>query len=94
MKKSMLVKVAGLVMVLGLVSGCATTEQIKQLQADVSSAQAAADNALSTANAAKSDAAAASRKADDAMAAANAAKRAADECNEKCSRIMQKAMAK
>lgn len=94
MKKSVLVKMAGLVLALGLVSGCATTESVKQLQADVATAQAAADNALSAANAAKSDVGAASRKADDAMAAANAAKRAADECNEKCSRIMQKAMAK
>lgn len=87
MKKSTLVKFAALALTLGLVSGCATTEQLKQMQADIAKAQETATSAMSAA----SDA---DRKATAAMNAANAAQNAADECSERCERMMQKSMAK
>jgi len=93
-KKPMLLKLAALALVMGLASGCATTEQLKQMQADIAKAQETADAALSAANNAQSAASAAERQADAAMAKANAAKEAADACKERCSRMIEKSMAK
>lgn len=93
-KKPMLLKLAALAMVLGLATGCATTEQLKQMQADIAKAQETADAALAAANDAKSAAASAERQADAAMNKANAAKQAADACKERCSRVIEKSMAK
>ncbi|MCG8427023.1 MAG: Lpp/OprI family alanine-zipper lipoprotein [Chromatiales bacterium] len=87
MKKSTLVKLSALVLSLGLLSGCASTEQLKQMQADIAKAQQTADAALAAAKDAD-------RKAGAAMKAANAAQAAADECAERCDRMMNKAMAK
>jgi outer membrane murein-binding lipoprotein Lpp len=78
--KSILVKLSAVALCLGLLAGCATTEQLQKLEADVARAQETADAAMSKASA--------------AMDAANAAQAAADECNERCSRMAEKAMAK
>ena len=80
-------KLAVMVLVLGLVSGCATTDQMKQMQADIDQATQRADAALAAAKAADSRAAA-------AMDAANAAQNQADDCSERCNRVMSKAMSK
>ncbi|HEC16798.1 MAG TPA: hypothetical protein ENI99_09555 [Sedimenticola sp.] len=100
-KKSMLVRLAAVTLGLGLVSGCATTEQLNKLQADVTRAQETADAALAAANGANSAAADAQRQADAALSAANraestaaSAERAASACSEKCSRMMEKGFAK
>jgi hypothetical protein len=77
MKKTTLLKLSAMALSLGLVTGCATTEQ---MQADIAKAQETADAAMAKANA--------------AMDAANAAQASADECNERCSRMAEKAMAK
>ncbi|MCB1856710.1 MAG: outer membrane lipoprotein OprI [Gammaproteobacteria bacterium] len=70
-----------------VLSGCATTDQIKQMQADITKAQESADAALAAAREADN-------KAEAAMEAANVAQQSADECSERCNRIMQKAMQK
>jgi hypothetical protein len=77
MKKTTLLKLSAMALSLGLVTGCATTEQMK---ADIAKAQETADAAMAKANA--------------AMDAANSAQASADECNERCSRMAEKAMAK
>jgi len=87
MIKRNVAKLAVLTLVLGLVSGCATTDQMKQMQADIDRAQESADAALAAANAADS-------KASAAMDAASAAQNQADDCSERCNRIMSKAMSK
>jgi hypothetical protein len=94
MTKSTLKKLAAMALTLGLVTGCASTEQMKQMQTDITKAQEDAAAALSAAQSASQTAGNADRKADAAMNAANAAQAAADECAEKCDRIMQKSMAK
>jgi outer membrane murein-binding lipoprotein Lpp len=80
MKKSILLKLSAMALSLGLITGCATSEQLKQMEADIAKAQETADAAMGKANA--------------AMDAANAAQASADECNERCSRMAEKAMAK
>ncbi|MCB1868918.1 MAG: gamma-glutamyltranspeptidase [Gammaproteobacteria bacterium] len=80
-------KLAVMALVLGLVSGCATTDQMKQMQAGIDQAQERADAALAAAKAADSRASA-------AMDAATAAQNQADDCSERCNRIMSKAMSK
>ena len=94
MTRSTLMKMSAMVLSLGLVTGCATTDQMKQMQADITKAQQSADAALAAANEAKSAAGVADNKATAAMDAANAAQNAADDCTERCDRIMQKAMSK
>jgi flagellar biosynthesis/type III secretory pathway protein FliH len=86
-KKPMLLKLAALTLGLGLVTGCATTEQLKQMQADITKAQESADAALAAAY----DASAAAGKA---QSTADAAAQAAKQCEERCNRIMEKSMAK
>ncbi len=90
----MLMKLAAVTLGLGLVSGCATTEQLNKMQADITRAQETADAALAAANGASSAAADAQRQADAALSTANHAQRTAAECNEKCSRMMEKTLAK
>lgn len=85
--KQTMAKLAVGILTLGLVAGCATTDQMKQLQADVAKAQETADAALAAAKSADSRAAA-------AMDAASAAQNQADECSERCNRIFSKAMRK
>jgi formate-dependent nitrite reductase cytochrome c552 subunit len=94
MTKNILIKFSALALVLGLMSGCATTEQLKQMQADIERAQQSADSAQQSADAALSAAQDADRKAGAAMDAANAAQASADECSERCERMMHKAMSK
>ena len=94
MKKSTLLKLSAMVLSLGLVTGCASTDQLKQMQADITRAQDTASAAISDAKEALSAADEADRKASAAMNAANAAQNAADECSERCDRMMQKSMAK
>ena len=94
MTRSTLMKLSAMVLSIGLVTGCATTDQMKQMQADITKAQQSADAALAAANEAKSTAGMADNKAAAAMDAANAAQNAADDCTERCDRIMQKAMSK
>lgn len=91
MKKTAMIKTAALILSLGLLAGCASTDQLK---ADIANAQATADAAMKAAKEAQLDAASAQGAADSAMSAAKAAQAAADECNERCSRMAEKAMAK
>lgn len=93
-KKPMLMKLAALTLGLGLVTGCATTEQLKQMQADIAKAQESADAALAAAYDASAAAGKAQSTADAAMAKATDAERAAQRCEERCNRIMEKSMAK
>lgn len=87
MTKKSLLKISAIALAVGLLSGCATTDQLKQMQADIAKAQQTADAAMAAANRADSNAGA-------AMSAARAAQASADECAERCDRIMNKAMAK
>ena len=91
MTKRTVLKLSAIALTVGLMSGCATTDQMK---ADIAAAQDAANAALSAAKAAQLSADDADRKATAAMNAANAAQASADECAEKCDRMMNKAMAK
>lgn len=94
MNKRTLLKLSAMVLALGLVTGCASTDKMMQMQADISKAQQTADAAMSDAKEALSAADEADRKASAAMNAANAAQSAADECSERCDRMMSKSMAK
>ena len=80
-------KMAALVLAAGMLGGCVTTEQVKQMEADLARAQETADAALAAAEVAD-------RKASAAMDAANAAQDSANECSERCDRMMKKVMAK
>ena len=94
MSKKTLLKLSAMVLSLGLVTGCASTDRVKQLEADIAKAQQTSADALVAANEAKSAAGAADSKATAAMDAATAAQNAADDCSERCNRMMEKAMAK
>jgi hypothetical protein len=89
MKNTML-KTAVVILGIGLLAGCATD----QMKTDIANVQATADAAMTAAKQAQLDAANAQGTADSAMSAANAAQAAADECNERCSRMSEKAFAK
>ncbi len=56
MMKSTLLKLSAVALSIGLVTGCATTEQLQQMQADIAKAQASADAAMDAANAAQASA--------------------------------------
>jgi len=99
--KTALLKWATLALSLGLFAGCTTMEQYRQMQADIAKTQETADAALASAKRAEAVAAAAERQADAAQTtadkakhAAMAASKAAARCEEKCNRIMQKAVRK
>ena len=93
MMKTTMMKTAAIVLGLGLLAGCATTDTSK-MEADIANAQAAADAAMKAAKEAQLDAATAQGTADAAMKAANTASDAAEACKEKCGRMSEKAMAK
>ena len=80
-------KTAALLLAAGLLAGCVTTDQVKQMEADLARAQETADAALAAAEVAD-------RKASAAMDAANTAQDSANECSERCDRMMKKVMAK
>jgi len=92
--KTTMMKTAAVILGLGLLAGCASTDQLKKMESDIANAQSTADAAMKAAKQAQLDAASAQGTADSAMSAANAAQAAADECNERCSRMSEKAMAK
>ena len=92
--KSTMMKTAAIVLGVGLLAGCASSDKLTKMESDIANAQATADAALKAAKQAQLDAASAQGTADSAMSAANAAQAAADECNERCSRMSEKAMAK
>ncbi|MCP3660913.1 MAG: hypothetical protein GY696_00210 [Gammaproteobacteria bacterium] len=94
MKKSTLIKFSAMVITIGLMTGCASTEQMKQMDERITKAQKTADAALAAANAADA-------KAGTALSAANAAQASADDANgridtveQKMDRMMEKAMSK
>jgi outer membrane murein-binding lipoprotein Lpp len=76
------------------VAGCATTQQVDKLQADVQTAMERAASAEATANAAKQEAAAARAAAERAEQAALDAKAAAEATDEKIDRMFKKTMNK
>ena len=92
--KTTMMKTAVLVLGLGLLAGCASTGRMDTAEAAIADIQSTADAAMKAAKQAQLDAASAEGKADSAMSAASAAQAAADECNERCSRMSEKAMAK
>lgn len=92
--KTTMMKTAAIVLGLGLLAGCASTDQLTKMEADIANAQATADSAMKAAKEAQLDASSAQGTADSAMSTAAAAQAAADECNERCSRMSEKAMAK
>lgn len=75
-----IVKLAAVVLAMGLFTGCATTAQVEQAQRDATAAMRVANEA--------------SQKADQALQEAAAAKRAASECTAKCDRMFQQSMSK
>ena len=89
-----MMKTAALVLGLGLLAGCASGDRLTKLESDLANVQSTADAAMKAAKQAQLDAASAQGTADSAMSAANAAQATADECNERCSRMSEKAMAK
>jgi hypothetical protein len=93
MKNTML-KTAAVILGIGLLAGCASSDKLTKMEADIANAQATADAAMQAAEQAKLDADSAQGTADSAMSAANAAQAAADECSERCSRMSEKAFAK
>ena len=89
-----LIKAMLLVSVFGLVSGCASTEQIAAIQATADKAMAAANNAAQRADNAMSTA---NEALDAARSAQSAAQSALECCNEnssKLDRMFEKAMMK
>lgn len=93
--KTTMMKTAALVLGLGLLAGCASSsDRLTKMESDIANAQATADAAMKAAKQAQLDAASAQGTADSATSAASAAQAAADECNERCSRMSEKAMAK
>jgi uncharacterized protein HemX len=80
-------KIAVLALVVGLAGGCATTDQLNNVQSTAQSAQSAAQGAKSTANQAN-------QKANEALQQSAANKKAIDATNEKINRMFKKAMYK
>lgn len=76
------------------IAGCATTQQIEQLQADVQKAMERAASAQATADTAMKEAAAARAAAERAEQAALDAKAAAEATDEKIDRMFKKTMNK
>jgi outer membrane murein-binding lipoprotein Lpp len=76
------------------VAGCATTQEVDKLRADVQTAMERAASAEATANAAKQEAAAARAAAERAEQAALDAKAAAEATDEKIDRMFKKTMNK
>lgn len=92
--KRTLIKASILATVFGLLCGCATTEQIAQIQATADKALAAANSASERANNALSTANQALDAARSAQAAADAAQACCNENSTKLDRMFEKAMQK
>jgi outer membrane murein-binding lipoprotein Lpp len=92
--KATVMKTAAVVLGVGLLAGCASSDKLTKMEADIANAQATADAAMKAAKQAQLDAASAQGTADSALSAANAAQATADEANERVSRMAEKAMAK
>lgn len=78
-----LARVSAVVLVLGLASGCATTQQIEAMRADVDKAMQDAAAAQAAANDARAAAASAQGTADQALSAARA-------CTDKCNAVEER----
>ena len=87
-------KVLTIVAVLGLLSGCATSEQIKQIQATADRALETANNASDRANNAQSTANQALDAARRAQSTADAAQACCNENSQKIDRAFEKSMRK
>jgi murein lipoprotein len=92
--KSRLLALAAASVLIGGLSGCATTSELNSLKDQVSAAQATADSAQAEAAAARQEAADARALAEQAMDTANEAKASADESEAKIDRMFKKAMYK
>ena len=88
--RNTLTKTLAIIAVLGMLSGCATTEQIKQIQATADKALEAANNAANRANNAQSTANEALDAAHKAQAAADAAQACCKENSEKINRLLER----
>ena len=91
--RSVWLSMLSLVFVL-LLSACATTKEVKQLQADVQQASASAASAQTTADAAMREASAARAAAERAEKAALEAKAAAEATDAKIDNMFKKTMQK
>lgn len=96
-----LMKVSALVLVFGLVTGCASQDAIEQAQAtadnaarDAAAARSAAEAARAAADSAAQTAAAAQRTADQALAAAEEAQSCCDANRDRLERMFQRGMQK
>ncbi len=94
MSKKGLLKLSAMALALGLITGCATTDELNAVKAQAAKAQETADAALAAANEANANADVANAHAEAAMDVGNAAQSAADNCSERRDRMMKKAMAK
>ncbi|MFQ5660038.1 MAG: Lpp/OprI family alanine-zipper lipoprotein [Gammaproteobacteria bacterium] len=92
--KRTLIKASIFVMLLGLLSGCATTEQIAQIQATADKALATANNASSRADNAMATANSALDAARNAQSTAEAAQSCCTQNSTKLDRMFEKAMQK
>ena len=92
--RNALMKVLTIVAVLGLLSGCATSEQIKQIQATADRALETANNASDRANNAQSTANQALDAARRAQSTADAAQACCNENSQKIDRAFEKSMRK
>ena len=92
--KKLIIKVSIIAVALGFLSGCATTEQIAQIQATADRALETANNASDRANNALSTANSAMDAARRAQSAADAAQACCNENSEKIDRAFERAMQK
>lgn len=92
--KKILFKASMIAVALGLLSSCATTEQIRQIQATADRALEAANNASDRANNALSTANNALDAARRAQSAADAAQACCNENSQKIDRAFEQAMQK
>ncbi len=95
------IKVGAAVLVLGLASGCASTEGIDAVRAtaeaaarDAAAAKSAAEAARAAADSAARSAASAQSTADRALSASNAAQSCCDANRDRLERMFQKSMSK
>lgn len=92
--RNALIKIFAIVAILGFLSGCATTEQIAQIQATADKALETANNATDRANNAQSTANQALDAARKAQATADAAQSCCNENSQKIDRAFEKSMRK
>ena len=95
------IKMGAAVLVLGLASGCASTEGIDSVRStaesaarEAAAAKTAADAARAAADSAARSAASAQSTADRALSAANAAQASSDANRDRLERMFQKSMSK